>query len=121
MSTTEETRAVIEQFNEVFNTHDVDAIMALMTDDVHFDNTTAPDGEAFRGQEEVRGFWERFFESTPGAWFDSEIAFTVDDRCAVVWKFTFDKAKPDGGHVRGVDLFRVRDGKVAEKFSYVKG
>ena len=27
----------------------------------------------------------------------------------------------DGGHVRGVDVFRVRDGKVAEKLSYVKG
>jgi hypothetical protein len=25
------------------------------------------------------------------------------------------------GHIRGVDVFRVRDGKVAEKFSYVKG
>jgi hypothetical protein len=25
------------------------------------------------------------------------------------------------GHVRGVDLFRMRDGKVAEKLSYVKG
>jgi len=24
-------------------------------------------------------------------------------------------------HIRGVDLFRVRDGKVAEKLSYVKG
>ena len=26
-----------------------------------------------------------------------------------------------GGAVRGVDVFRVRDGKVAEKLSYVKG
>jgi hypothetical protein len=25
------------------------------------------------------------------------------------------------GHVRGVDVIRVRDGKVAEKLSYVKG
>ncbi len=25
------------------------------------------------------------------------------------------------GHVRGVDLFTVRDGRVAEKLSYVKG
>jgi hypothetical protein len=25
------------------------------------------------------------------------------------------------GHVRGVDIFRVRDGKLAEKLSYVKG
>ena len=25
------------------------------------------------------------------------------------------------GHVRGVDVMRFRDGKVCEKFSYVKG
>jgi hypothetical protein len=25
------------------------------------------------------------------------------------------------GHVRGIEVFRVRDGKVAEKVSYVKG
>jgi len=25
------------------------------------------------------------------------------------------------GHVRGVDVFRVRDGRVAEKLCYVKG
>jgi hypothetical protein len=25
------------------------------------------------------------------------------------------------GHVRGVDIFRMRDGKVAKKLSYVKG
>ena len=30
--------------------------------------------------------------------------------------FTF-----DGGSVHGVDVFRVREGKVAEKFAYVKG
>ncbi len=121
MSSTDETRAAVDRFNDVFNTHDVDAIMALMTDDVYFDNTTPPDGEPFRGQEAVRGFWERFFASNPGAWFDAEDVFVADDRCAVAWRFTFDKAKPEGGHVRGVDLFRVRDGKVAEKLSYVKG
>ena len=25
------------------------------------------------------------------------------------------------GHIRGIDLFRVRDGKVSHKLSYVKG
>ena len=28
---------------------------------------------------------------------------------------------PHTGSVRGVDIFRVQDGKVAEKLSYVKG
>ena len=27
----------------------------------------------------------------------------------------------DGGHVRGVDVLRFRDGKVSEKLSFVKG
>lgn len=121
MSTTEETRATVDRFNEAFNSHDVDAVMALMTDDVVFDNTVPPDGERYEGQDAVRGFWDRFFGANPNAWFDSEDVVTVDDRCVVQWLFTFDKANPDGGHVRGVDVFRVRDGKVAEKFSYVKG
>jgi hypothetical protein len=47
--------------------------------------------------------------------------FAVDDRCTVRWLYRW--TGPDGtpGHVRGVDVFRVRDGKVAEKLAYVKG
>ena len=122
MSTTEQTQDVIDRFNEAFNRHDVDAVMALMTDDVIFDSTgPAPDGEIFKGQGEVRGFWERFFTSTPGAHFDGFDMFVAGDRATVRWLFTFDKNKPDSGHVHGVDVFKVRDGKVCEKLCYVKG
>jgi len=114
-------RQVIDRFNEAFNRHDVDAIMALMTDDVVFDNTTPPDGQRYEGQAAVRAFWERFFASNPGAWFDGIDVFAADDRCTVRWIFTFDKNDPASGHVHGVDVFKVRDGKVAEKLSYVKG
>jgi hypothetical protein len=38
------------------------------------------------------------------------------DRAMVRWSCSF-----GGGHVRGVDVVRVRDGKVAEILSYVKG
>lgn len=49
-STTGETTETIDRFNEAFNRHDVDAIMALMTDDVVFENTSPrPDGERFEG------------------------------------------------------------------------
>lgn len=41
------------------------------------------------------------------------------DRAVVQWRFDWGGDHP--GHVRGVDLFRVRDGLVAEKASYVKG
>jgi ketosteroid isomerase-like protein len=68
------------------------------------------------GHDAVRAVWEDLFRSTPEAKFDTEELFTADDRCVVRWRFSF-----AGGHVRGVDVMRVRDGKVSEKFAYVKG
>jgi ketosteroid isomerase-like protein len=117
-----ETRAVIEAFNEAFGRHDVDAIMALMTDDCVFENTfPAPDGERYEGQAPVRAFWTQFFAQSPAARIDAEDLFVSGDRAAMPWRYSWVDAHGAMGHVRGVDIFRVRDGKVAEKFSYVKG
>jgi steroid delta-isomerase-like uncharacterized protein len=118
---TEQTLATIHRFNEAFNRHDVDAVMALMTDDCVFDNTRPPpDDERIVGQAAVRAFWVEFFRRSPDARFDTEEIFAAGDRCVVRWTYHWVKdGKP--GHVRGVDIFRVRDGKVAEKLSYVKG
>jgi ketosteroid isomerase-like protein len=43
------------------------------------------------------------------------------DRAIVRWVHRWVREDGRWGHVRGVDLFRVRDGRVAEKLSYVKG
>lgn len=121
-SATTETINTISAFNEAFNRHHVDDVMALMTDDVVFENTSPfPDGERYEGQSAVRGFWERLFTSTPDARFETEDIFAADDRCTVRWRYTFTSGNGSPGHVRGVDIFRVRDGKVAEKLCYVKG
>jgi hypothetical protein len=115
---TAETIALINRFNQAFNDHDVDSIMAMMTDDVVFENTSpAPDGERYEGQDAVRGFWEEFFASSPNAYFETEDIFATDNRCLVRWTYRWN----DTGHIRGVDVFTVRDGKVSEKLSYVKG
>jgi ketosteroid isomerase-like protein len=120
--TTASTLDVIDRFNDVFNKHDVDAIMALMTDDVVFENTSPrPDGERYEGQQAVRGFWERFFSGSPSARFEAEDISAGGDRCTVRWVYHWVDGDGKPGHVRGVDVFRVRDGKVAEKLSYVKG
>ena len=116
------TRVVIDRFNDAFNRHDVDEVMRLMTDDVVFENTSpAPDGERYEGQAAVRAFWERLFGDTPSAHFESEDIFTAGDRATVRWRYTWTGDDGTTGHVRGVDVLRVRDGKVAEKLSYVKG
>ena len=110
------------RFLDAFARHDVDGVMAAMTDDCVFENTwPAPDGERHVGQAAVRRFWERFFRETPSAAFETEEVFASGSRCVVRWLFRWRNVDGTAGHVRGVDLLRVRDGKVAEKLSYVKG
>ncbi len=112
-----DTGAVVDAFNEAFGRHDVDGVMALMTDDCIFENTLPPpDGERHVGQVAVRAFWGRFFTDTPNAKFEAEEIVVAGDRAVVRWRFDW-----GDGHIRGIDLFKVRDGKVAEKLSYVKG
>ena len=115
------TLEVVRRFNEAFNRHDVDGVMATMTKDCVFENTNpAPDGKRFQGQAEVGAFWKALFQSSPDALFEVEEMFAVEDRCVVRWIYR----KTRNGqpwHLRGVDVFRVRDGKVAEKLAYVKG
>jgi len=118
---TQQTLDAVNRFNEAFNRHDVDAIMAAMTEDCIFENTNpAPDGTRYEGAAAVREFWEQLFRRSPDAHFESEDMFAAGDRCTVRWIY---RKSVDGKpwHLRGVDVFRVKDGKVAEKLAYVKG
>jgi ketosteroid isomerase-like protein len=119
---TKGTLEVIHRFNDALNRHDVDAVMAAMTEDCVFENTSpAPDGERYEGQAAVRGFWERFFAASPQAVFEFEESFASEDRAVVHWTYRWVEQNGTPGHIRGVDVFRLRDGKVEEKLSYVKG
>jgi ketosteroid isomerase-like protein len=119
---TQQTLAVVDRFNEAFARHDVDAVMALMTDDCVFESTgPAPDGGRFQGQGAVRRVWDELFAGSPGAEFLMEETFACGDRCTQRWVYSWRDVDGNPGHVRGVDVMRIRDGKVAEKFSYVKG
>jgi ketosteroid isomerase-like protein len=116
------TNALIERFNTAFNAHDVAQIMALMSVDVVFENTSpAPDGTRFEGQTAVRAFWEDFFRSSPAAHFDFETPFSDGNHGAVCWTYHWNDPMNGPGHIRGVDIFSFKDGKIAGKYSYVKG
>lgn len=120
---TDETFLIIQRFNEAFNTHNVDTIMSLMTDDCIFENTSpSPDGERYQGAKAIRAFWENFFEASPQAYFEYIDVFSCGDRGVVRWLYRWGVDREGvPGHIQGVDIFRVRDGQVCEKLSYVKG
>jgi ketosteroid isomerase-like protein len=110
---------VLVRFNAAFGSGDVDAALALVTDDIVFDSTSpGPDGQRYEGRDAVRTIWTDVL-TTPGMTFTEEESFVSGDRAVVRWRYAW--AGSDSGHVRGVDVLRFRDGLVCEKLSYVKG
>ena len=107
------------RFNAAFGAGDVDAALALVTDDIVFETTSpAPDGQRHRGPRRRPGDLDRG-DANLGMSFTEEESFVSGDRAVVRWSYAW--AGPDPGHVRGVDVIRFRDGLVCEKYSYVKG
>lgn len=107
---------VVEAFGEAWAAHDLEASLALVSNDCVFDATgPAPDGVRHVGPDAIRKAWQTIFDDV-GSKFEPEETFAAGDRVVQLWRYDW-----DGGHVRGVDVFKVRDGKVAEKLSYVKG
>ena len=115
------TRTVIDRFNNAFNRHDADVLATLLTDDTVFEDTSpAPDGRRIEGKAAVVAFWRQWFERNPDAQFEAEEIIVTEDRAVVRWVYRKVR-NGQAWHLRGVDIFKVRDGKVAAKLAYVKG
>ena len=122
LSKLESSLRTVLAFNEAFNRHDVPRMMQLMSEDCVFENTApAPDGTVYTGKETVTQFWQDFFRQSPQAHIEIEEVFGLGLRCIMRWRYEWIDAAGEKGHVRGVDVFRVQDGLIQEKLSYVKG
>jgi hypothetical protein len=112
---TEEPTSVVSAFGDACNAHDLEAALSYCADDVMFDGTTPPDGLQVVGHDDLREIWAPIF-ADPTTHVEVEDTFSSGDRvvqrCRYSWR---------DGHVRAVDLYRVVDGKITEKLSYVKG
>jgi ketosteroid isomerase-like protein len=112
----DDTRTVVEQFDEAFGRRDLAAVGKLITDDCVFEDTGPPDGGRHTGRDAVLAAFDAFFTGSPTSRFEREELVSAGDRAVLRWRYSW-----GDGHVRGVDVFHVRDGRVAEKLSYVKG
>lgn len=114
-----DTTGVIQRFNDAFHRHDPAPIADLVADDCVLENTSpAPDGARFEGRRACVAFWQQIAA-------DRSISFEVEDtivtgeRAIVLWRLRFGVAGESS--VRGVNLTRVRDGRIVESLGYVKG
>jgi ketosteroid isomerase-like protein len=107
---------VVEAFDAAWGAHDLDAALALVTDDCAFESTgPAPDGVRHVGHDALRRAWQPVFDDASTV-FEVEELVAAGDRVLQRWRYSW-----AGGHVRGVDVFTVRDERIASKLSYVKG
>src|SRR5450631_3164341 len=115
------TRTTIDRFNEAFNRHDAEGLAAFLTEDTLFEDTSpAPDGRRIEGKAAVVEFWRGWFVRNSDARFEAEEVIIGGNRAVVPWVYhKMRNGQP--WHLRGVDIFTVRDGKVAAKLAYVKG
>ena len=118
MHTPDPILGLMDRFTAAINAHDLDTVLGLLTDDIVFESTSpAPDGTRYEGRAAVAQVWADLLASTPRAQFAVEEQFSDGSGRAVVrWRYEW-----GDGHVRGVDIIRVRDGRIAESLAYVKG
>jgi steroid delta-isomerase-like uncharacterized protein len=113
---------LLDRFVEAWNRHDLDALMAMMTDDCVFQASAGPDVDGARsdGKQAVRAAFAGVFEMFPDAHWANARHLTVGNRAVSEWTFTGTRKDGKRVEVTGCDLLTLRDGKIAIKNSYRK-
>lgn len=112
----------LQAFADAWNRHDIDAIMAFMTEDCVFEASAGPDvcGTRYAGQESVRAGFAEVWATFPDSQWRNARHFVQGDRGVSEWTFTGTRADGSRVEVHGCDLFTFRDGRIALKNSYRK-
>ena len=113
---------LLESFADAWNRHDVDALMAMMTEDGVFEASAGPDvnGQRHEGQQAVRAAYAAVFAQFPDARWNNPRHVVKGNRGVSEWTFTGTSTDGRRVEVTGCDLFTFRDGKIAIKNSYRK-
>jgi ketosteroid isomerase-like protein len=116
------TIAILDAFAAAWNRHDIDALMAHMTDDCIFESSAGPDpcGTRFTGRDAVRTGYMAAWQTVPDAQWSSPAHFISGDRGLSHWTFTGTRADGTLIEVTGCDVFTFRGDKIVVKNSYRK-
>ena len=112
-----DTAAVLQRFNDAFLSHDPAALADLVAEDCVIENTQpAPDGSRNVGREACIALWTGI-ATAPGTFFELEDVVVLGERGFILWRYHWGA----DGSVRGVNLMRIRNGRIVEALGYVKG
>jgi steroid delta-isomerase-like uncharacterized protein len=124
----EELQAFIDRYNAAWNAHDVEAIVALHTDDSVFENHVT--GDSYTGREAIGKAITGIFAVFPDLTFETRRSYVREDLVVQEWTARGTHAgtmtrsgievPPTGRKVeyKGMDVIPIRDGLVARKDVY---
>ena len=122
MSRLESAVRVVLAFKDAFNLHNIEGMIQLISDDCVIENTSpAPDGTVCSGKQAITQFWQDFFRQSPHAHIEIEEIFGFGFRCIMRWRYEWVDSTGKKAHVRGIDIFHVKNNLICEKLSYIKG
>jgi ketosteroid isomerase-like protein len=110
---------LVERYRAGWFGHDVDAIMAVVSDDIVFHNVTA--GERVDGAEAFRAHVTAIHERWPDLAFDEHALYLTGDTGVAEW--TARATAPDGRRLEwdGLDVINCRDGLISRNAVYSSG
>jgi len=119
---------VITRYNEAWNRHDVDGILAMHTEDSIFENHSS--GGLAVGKVEIRAFIEGIFATFPDLRFDGRRLYVREDLVVIEWTASATHSNaivragktypPTGKRISwdGMDIIPMRGGLVLRKDVY---
>jgi hypothetical protein len=111
------TREVLDRYNEAFRLHDPTLLDDLIADDCVIEDTSpAPDGMRREGGRACLARWSELAENR-ALEFTPEPAEIHGDLAVQPWVLRWGN---ENDRVRGVNLIRIRDGRIVEARGYVK-
>jgi hypothetical protein len=113
------TREIMERFHNAFENHRPEDLDDLIGEGCVLENTApAPDGARYEGRETCLTFWKGV-ASSANLVFKAEEISAMGDRGIIRGQLRWSEREAD--RVRGVNIMRVREGKIVEGMGYVKG
>lgn len=110
----------VKRFLDAWAAQDLESVLNIFDESATFKASMGPEpGKTYIGHDEIKPAVRSMFENAAGTQFDITELFLFDGGAVVTWCVT---SQVNGETVRspGIDVFRVRNGKITLKDAYRK-
>lgn len=115
-----DTKSVVERFVQAINQHDLEAIVSCFAPDYHDVEPVHPARQISGGNAEVRRRWATILDGMPDFRTRVERVALEDDTAWIEHDWSGTRSDGTRLHLRGVNVFGIRDGQFASGHIYME-